>query len=441
MRVAVMRQVDRWIGIPTCAILTLVRRLGDLVGVGPPEAAPRSILFVKLAEQGSTVLAASAFREAIRRVGREQVYFLCFAENRFILDAMDLIPRENVVAIPTGGLPRTILGAVAALGRIRRIGIDTAIDLEFFARSTAALTWLTGASRRVGLHACGGEGPWRGDLMTHRLRYTPHLHASRLFRLQVEALDADPALLPTFDLVPPAADEPAPPLAVEPNEIERVRGILRDAAGTGEADPAPLVLLNANCSDLLPLRAWAADRYVALARRLLADDPALRIGFTGAPDEADAVARLVAEVADPRCFLLAGRTTLRELIVLYGLAEVLVTNDSGPAHFASLTAIDVVTLFGPEHPRLFAARGPRNHVIWAGLACSPCVSALNNRTTSCTDNRCMQGITVDEVLATTTEILAARRGDRPRRRVVELEILHHPAPADADGRAAERATR
>ena len=73
----------------------------------------------------------------------------------------------------------------------------------------------------------------------------------------------------------------------------------------------------------------------------------------------------------------AGRTTIRQLLTLYGLAEVMVTNDSGPAHFAALSTIDVVTLFGPETPKLFSALTPRNHTLWAGLACSPCINAFN----------------------------------------------------------------
>jgi len=378
------------------------------------------------------VLAASAIDAAVRRVGREHVHFLCFEENRFILDAMDLVPRENVVTIRTDGLLGTIRNAVAALQRLRTIGIDVAIDLEFFARSTAAIAWLCGAPTRIGLHAGPGEGPWRGDLLTHRIRYNPHLHTSRLFRLQVEAIDTDPESLPTFDLVPPMADEPTPPIAADAEEIAEVRAILDATAGVDTATSGPLVLLNANCSDLLPLRAWPRDRYVDLARRLLAADPRLRIGFTGARSEAETAAELVAEIGDDRCFLLAGRTTLRQLIVLYGLADLLVTNDSGPAHFASLTTIDVITLFGPEHPNLFAARGPRNHVLHAGLACSPCVSALNNRTTACTDNRCMQAIAVDEVFDLANRVLAARaRGDRPLP-VVEIETrpveLRRPTP-------------
>ena len=106
---------------------------------------------------------------------------------------------------------------------------------------------------------------------------------------------------------------------------------------------------------------------------------------------------------------MAGRTTLRELFVLYCLSEVLVTNDSGPAHFASLTPIDVVVLFGPETPRLFAARSPRTHPLWAGLACSPCINAYNDRNSACRHNVCMTRLTVSQVFEETCRVYESRR--------------------------------
>jgi ADP-heptose:LPS heptosyltransferase len=171
-----------------------------------------------------------------------------------------------------------------------------------------------------------------------------------------------------------------------------------------------LILLNANAGDLLPLRKWEGDNYVALASRLLSKYPDLYLGFTGSPDEARGIGKLVAAVDSRRCLNLVGRTTLRQLLVLYGLAEVLVTNDSGPAHFAALTDIDTVVLFGPETPHLFAARGPRTHVVWAGIACSPCISALNNRQTACRANVCMKTINVGQVFTEVAGIYEARTG-------------------------------
>ena len=130
--------------------------------------------------------------------------------------------------------------------------------------------------------------------------------------------------------------------------------------------------------------------------------------MTGAPDEAEPIEEIARSVGSPRCFSTAGKTTLRQLLVLYGLSEVLVTNDSGPAHFAALTQISIVTLFGPETPSLFAASTPRNTPIWKGLACSPCVNAYNNRQSPCRNNLCMQQITLDEVFETVCQSIDAR---------------------------------
>ncbi len=408
MHISTMRLADRWLGVPVCVALTAARKLSSILGrraAGPP----RRIVFVKLAEQGSTVLACSALRRAAEMVGRENVYFLAFEENRFILDLMDLIPRDNIIAIRTGGLIGTIFGALRAIRRMRRLRIDTAVDLEFFARSSAALCCLSGARRRVGFHAWGGAGPYRGNLMTHRLLFNPHLHTTQTFRLLVEAINVPAERLPTLPMPAPAADDPPPPFQPSAGETAEVRRLLRDASPTGHWEP--LVLLNCNCSDLLPLRRWPSERYVELARRLIDRYPGVHVAMTGAPDEERATAALAAQAGSDRCFSLAGRTTLRQLLVVYTLAEVLVTNDSGPAHFAALTPIEVITLFGPESPRLFAARSPRNHVMWEGIACSPCVSAFNNRTSPCRDNQCMQRIETDVVFEEICRLLEARVPD------------------------------
>jgi ADP-heptose:LPS heptosyltransferase len=151
---------------------------------------------------------------------------------------------------------------------------------------------------------------------------------------------------------------------------------------------------------------------VELAKRLLARFPDAWIGFTGAPGEAPATTELVGQVGSARCVSFAGKTTLRQLLILYTLADVLVTNDSGPAHFATVTPIRVVTLFGPETPALYAARSARNAVLWSGIICSPCVNAYNNRQSPCRNNLCLQTITVDQVLTATARAYEQRTRNR-----------------------------
>ena len=120
--------------------------------------------------------------------------------------------------------------------------------------------------------------------------------------------------------------------------------------------------------------------------------------------------KLVEAIDSPRCVSLAGHTTMDQLVALYCRSELMVTNDSGPAHYATVTPIDVITIFGPETPAVFGARTPRSHLLWAGLACSPCVNAFNDRLSSCRDNVCMQRIDVDQVFEQACRVLDARAG-------------------------------
>jgi len=388
--------IDRWIGMLVCGLLSLVRFLLPGRRAENIIRKPTKILFVKFAEQGSTVLAYQAIARAIEMVGREHIYFLVFRENRFILDVMNLIPEENVITVAHENLFAAGLNALRALKQIRQLEVDAAIDLEFFSRSSAALTFLSGAKTRVGFHTFFGEGPYRGDLMTHRLLYNPYIHTSQNFQLMVEALDKAPDQLPTYGGTVPSATSSSHRFIASPAAQEELRAIVRRESGREEEHPC-LILLNPNASDLLPLRKWPTDRYVELGRRLLEKFPDVCIAMTGAPDEAEMIGRLGKEVGSPRCFSLAGKTTLSQLLVLYTVSELLITNDSGPAHFASMTPITVITLFGPETPLLFRALTPRSIPIWMQLPCSPCVNAYNNRQSPCRDNICMKSITVDHV--------------------------------------------
>lgn len=410
MNVPTLQKIDRWLGVPLCFALTIARKMFTRAPA-PGPATVRSILFVKLAEQGSTVLAYSALQRAVQMVGKENVYFICFEENRFILDLLEVIPPENVITISSKSMSKLTGTTLAAMKRMWNLKLDAAIDMEFFARGSAAITLLSGAKSRVGFHSLYGAGPYRGDLMTHRLLYNPHLHTTSMFQVLVESLKVDPAQLPTLGFKPPSAENCFPPFTVRREEVAAVKAMIPE-----NIVEKRIILLNPNASDLLPLRQWPRQRYVDLARRLLEKYPEVQIGFTGAPNEADPISALVGEIGSTRCIVFAGKTSLRQLMVLYTLSEILVTNDSGPAHFASLTGINVVTLFGPETPHLFAAQTPRNVALWAGLSCSPCVNAYNNRQSTCRNNLCMQQISVDQVFNEVCRVYDGRRTEQSRAR-------------------------
>jgi len=401
MTVETLRRIDRIAGSLLCCLLTLHRQWKER-RVSRKNDRIQKILFIKLAEQGATVLAAETVKKAAAQVGRENVFFLVFEENRFILDILDLLPNRNIIAVSNKNAVSLAAGAVKALLRIRREKIDATIDLEFFAKSTAALSYLSGAAARAGLHSYFGEGPYRGNLMSRPVQHNPRLHASQTFEVLFDALDAPPDQLPSMESPPPPPVGQYPSFKPSENEISAMKEKLLKH---GVPDNCPILIFHSNPDDMLPLRKWPEERYVDLAKRLIKKYEKIRIVFTGMDAEKTKIANLAAQVGSERCISLAGKTSLRELLTLFTLSKVLVSNDCGPAHFSSLTPIKTIALFGPETPEAFASKSPNTKTLWAELSCSPCFSAYNDRRSACKKNICLEKISVDEVESAVAEFL------------------------------------
>jgi ADP-heptose:LPS heptosyltransferase len=121
---------------------------------------------------------------------------------------------------------------------------------------------------------------------------------------------------------------------------------------------------------------------------------------------------MVKAVALPRCASLAGAVAVDQLPALFARSCLLVSNDSGPAHVASLTQTPTLVLFGPETPLLYLPLG-QARALYEALPCSPCIRPANQRRSSCRDNRCMHAIRVEDVLNEIDAMLdGAVRDDR-----------------------------
>jgi ADP-heptose:LPS heptosyltransferase len=171
---------------------------------------------------------------------------------------------------------------------------------------------------------------------------------------------------------------------------------IREAFPLFDATGYKVILFNTNASDLIPLRRWPKEHFIVLASLILARYPNALILLTGVVSEISWNESIKKSVKSNRCINFAGMTTLADLPALYSISTFMVTNDSGPAHFASLTAMPTFVLFGPETPALYGPLGVAR-TIYAGLACSPCVSAANHRKSACNDNACLKAITPEMV--------------------------------------------
>ena len=148
---------------------------------------------------------------------------------------------------------------------------------------------------------------------------------------------------------------------------------------------------------------WPVERFAALADMLI-EEAGAQVALIGASEETE-VSEEVARRMRARPIFLTGKTDLSMTAAVLSAADLLVTNDTGPAHVAAAVGCPVVVVFGPTNPvttRPFSALAT---VVRRPPECAPCMLR------DCPiDHRCMTAISADEVFAHARRALEARRG-------------------------------
>jgi len=400
-----MRRIDRIAGVPLCFLATIALKLWWSLRPNRPRPIAR-VLFIELSEMGSTILADPAMRKARERTGAEN-YFVIFARNAESLAITGTVAPSNVFTIRTNSLWELALDTMAFLRWTRRNAIDTVIDLELFSRFTGLLSGLSGADRRVGFYRFNSEGLYRGDMLTHRVAYNPHIHMAKNFIALVNALLSEAPTTPYSKTFIDDDETTLPLRPASPTTRTAMLAKIKPLFPAHDVSQLRIVLINPNAGEMLPQRRWMPDRFLQLINRILATYDDVVVLITGAPHERVEAEKLAAQARSDRCVSVAGSLTLAELPALYSLAVFMVSNDSGPAHFAAASGLPTVVLFGPETPDLYRPLG-NSIAIYAGLACSPCVNVNNHRKSACTDNVCMSAINVEQVFKAANACLTAR---------------------------------
>jgi ADP-heptose:LPS heptosyltransferase len=389
MNVDLMRKIDYWAGVPLCFLSTYI--LKPLHALQAPKK-PKNVLLIELSEMGSTIL-CDPMMQKLKNEGCK-LHFVIFRKNEPSLRLLNTVSKDNTFTIREDSLFTLAFDVLKFLVWCRKKKIDSVIDLELFSRVTALLTGFSGAVNRVGFHAFESEGLYRGDMLTHKVAYNPHMHIAKNF------ISLGNALLSN------KKERPYSKKAVTDEEIKLKKAEISDEAKESviakikAAMPIydgsqEIVIFNANASDLMPLRRWPREYYIELGRKLLEAYPNIIILLTGAPSEREGL-DVIRQNLGERCVNFAGSTTFAELAPLYAVSRLMLTNDSGPAHFAAVTDLPTFVFFGPETPALYGSLGNFTP-IYAHLACSPCVSAANHRKSACDDNQCVKVITPDFV--------------------------------------------
>ena len=152
-----------------------------------------------------------------------------------------------------------------------------------------------------------------------------------------------------------------------------------------------------------PCKNWPLSHYYE-ASRALAWEYKLKVVWLAGPAEESMLPYLEALAKAQGQVLLARRPLARVARVL-SRCRLFLGNDSGLTHLAAaVSSPEVLALFGPTDPRVWAPLGARVHPLTAPCPQAPCAAG---RAIQCPEPRCLHELTPETVLAAAAQVLAA----------------------------------
>lgn len=284
-------------------------------------------------------------------------------------------------------------GVLSVAWQLRRRGMDVAVLFSNTLRS-ALMARLGGCRRRIGYARYG-----RSLLLSDALP-----------PLRDEAGRLQPS--PVLDAYNRLVEQAGCPRISYPMELFTTRDDERAADAVwdkgGFEDYGEVICLNPGAA-FGAAKHWPSSYFADLARRLAEERSSAILVLCG-PKESELARDIATQACHPHVHALADltaphvaegpRLSLGLTKACVRRADLLVTTDSGPRHFAAAFDRPVVTLFGPTHIEWTETYHPRAVHLQKRVACGPCQLRVCPL-----DHRCMTQLTPDEVFAAAEGLL------------------------------------
>jgi ADP-heptose:LPS heptosyltransferase len=376
--------IDRTIALPLAwAANVAARTAGQLLQrdhhVVPAEV--HTIAVAKLLGMGSIIQSTPMLNDLRRSFPDAKIVFVTTKANRGLIERLGMIDEGIYVddANPTV-LATTTAQAVAKLLARK---VDLYFDLEVYSAGASILSLASGARNRVGFYR--GSARFKKGIYTHLTVFNPRAPIAAIYRqLHLSVGGKSSGRVKYGPILVRTADE---------------ESLTTTLAKQSIALQQRYVVVNPNASDLLLERRWPMNKYVELIIELTSRGE--QVVLVGAKPEAAYVAEIMAllpPLARARIVDTSAKLALGELFALIKGAACVVTNDTGPMHFAIALDRPTVCLFGPVSPDHYGVRKSNIETLYHAVYCSPCAHEID--TPPCAGvNVCMQLIEVPEVLA------------------------------------------
>jgi len=151
-----------------------------------------------------------------------------------------------------------------------------------------------------------------------------------------------------------------------------------------------------------PSKCWLSERFAQTADWLITNyNATVVVSVSSAPAEKQ-IANEICNSSKHKLVNLAERpVSLGELKSLFSIADLVISNDTGPRHIAIALQRKVISLFGPNDPA-WTDTGYENEIQLIGdVPCAPCGRPVCKKS----EHLCMQAITAESVCKAAQQLL------------------------------------
>ena len=335
-----------------------------------------------------------------------ELHVLCVGTNRESWKLLGLVAEENIHGVEAGSLLRFLISLVDIVRALRRKKFDLVVDLDKFTRVSAIISFLVGARQIAGFYRYEYEGLFRGDLIDIPCAFNQNAHIAKNFLALCKAALAEKQHYPNYKGPIENSEIFLPAFQSNVELARRMKARVRELFPDWQE--SLLVLVNPDVGPNLAIRNYPVANYVQVVRGIIERSPTACVLLTGVPENDATCERIVTAVGAERCRNFCKRTqSLAELIELINFSQLLISNDNGPVHFASLTQTPIVALFSTDSPFVYGPLG-KCVILYTFFHCSPCISFLNNKRSRCSNNLCLQTLEPAQVLESSMRIMEGR---------------------------------
>jgi heptosyltransferase II len=320
---------------------------------------------------GDSVMSIPALRALRRVLPNAEITLVSRPNSKGLFSDADFI--DNVQIYDR----RNALSALSQVRQWRKGNFDLAILFQN-AFEAALIPFLSGIPVRLG-YATEARQP----MLTHPVAVPDWRSARHEVFYYLYLVTALEQLL--YETSSICETDPDASLEVSPARKTEASQILASFGITGDRSIVAL------CPGSINSRAkrWAAESFAALADRLLEDRR--QVVLVGSASEADVTSEVTRQMR-LKPVVLTGNTTIDQLTSILSTVDLLVSNDTGPAHIGAALGRPTLVIFGPTNPLTTRPLSGQAEIIRHPPDCAPCMLR------DCPiDHRCMTAITVDEV--------------------------------------------